>query len=306
MKVFIIGGTGFVGRRLVASLVELGHEVTCMDIKPAPAEFSQFGSKVLFLRGDITKFDDVIAGMAAAKPDRTINLSFYLGSDLSPRQAFNLNVVGMENFLEASRLCDVPHVLYASSLAVNGDQRHYGDRPITEDDKVNPDDQYSQHKAFNEFQAQDYIEKHRMIITGLRPANITGFDKIVGSLEHVTCITAPAAGQAVEFENSLVKWCPIHIDDVTEAFSRLTVADKPKYAIYNTGGTSISMGEIADIVKEIIPKSKITFKNTLDAPTETPNYNICNNRLKNEFNIKFAPFEQRVLQMINEVRSSAI
>ena len=32
--------------------------------------------------------------------------------------------------------------------------------------------QYSSHKAFNEFQAKDYIDKHGMTITAVRPANV--------------------------------------------------------------------------------------------------------------------------------------
>jgi nucleoside-diphosphate-sugar epimerase len=77
-------------------------------------------------------------------------------------------------------------------LAVSGEQKHYGDRLVTEDDFRHGHVQYAMHKIFNEWQAQDYREKHGMEITAIRPANVTGPDKIVGSVDHVFCITDPA------------------------------------------------------------------------------------------------------------------
>ncbi len=41
--------------------------------------------------------------------------------------------MGMGNCFEAARLCEVPHTVYASSVAVNGLQSHYGDRLVHED-----------------------------------------------------------------------------------------------------------------------------------------------------------------------------
>ena len=34
MSVLVIGGTGFIGPRVVRKLVERGEEVVCMDIQP--------------------------------------------------------------------------------------------------------------------------------------------------------------------------------------------------------------------------------------------------------------------------------
>ena len=80
-----------------------------------------------------------------------------------------LNILGMDNCFEAARLAGVQRVVFASSLAVNGMQKHYGDRMITEDDYRHGEVQYAMHKIFNEWQAQDYNEKYGMMITA-RPA----------------------------------------------------------------------------------------------------------------------------------------
>src|SRR5579883_1635136 len=130
MSVLIIGGTGFIGRRLVPLLVQRGEEVVCMDINPQTAAYSQYGKQVRVVRGDVSQFDDVMEALVSAKPSRVVNLAYFLGSDYPPRVAFKLNILGMDNCFEACRLAGVNRVAYASSLAVSGEQSFYGDRLV--------------------------------------------------------------------------------------------------------------------------------------------------------------------------------
>src|SRR5262249_7849790 len=155
MSILILGGTGFIGRRLVPLLAKRGEEIVCMDINPQPANFSEYGKQVRVTRGDISQFDDVMAAMANAKPERVINLAYWLGSEHAPRVAFKLNILGMDNVFEAARLVGCNRVAYASSLAVSGEQKFYGDRPGTEDDFRPGHVQYAAHKTLNEWQARD-------------------------------------------------------------------------------------------------------------------------------------------------------
>ena len=185
MAIFVIGGTGFIGIRVIPLLVARGESVVCMDINPNAPTLAGLGDKVTVVRGDVTQFDDVISNMEAAKADRVINLSYNLGQDLPPHRATKLNIVGMDNCFEAARILGVKHTVFASSLAVSGQQKNFGERPVTEDDYKYAVVQYGSHKAFNEFQAKDYIEKHGMTITAVRPANVTGPDKVRGSVDHV-------------------------------------------------------------------------------------------------------------------------
>jgi nucleoside-diphosphate-sugar epimerase len=131
MSIVVVGGTGFIGRRLIPILEKQGEHTVCMDINSSAASFSE---QVKVVRGDVTQFDEVMAVVSEAKPDWLINLSYYIGSDLPPRVATKLNVVGMDNCFAAARLCGVKHTVYASSLAVSGQQSHFGDRSATEND----------------------------------------------------------------------------------------------------------------------------------------------------------------------------
>ena len=119
--------------------------------------------------------------------------------------------------------------------------------------------QYAMHKIFNEFQAEQYIRNYGMSITGIRPAHVTGPDKVRGSTDHVQAITLPARGLPVNFPWQSYMRCPIHVEDASEMFVRVALADSPRYNLYNSGGTPISLGALADLVREFIPDAQITF-----------------------------------------------
>jgi nucleoside-diphosphate-sugar epimerase len=302
MSVFVIGGTGFIGHRVVRLLAAQGQRVTCMDINPAAHSFADLGTQVTSVRGDVTQFDDVMAAMTKAEPERVINLSYFLGSDHAPHVAMKLNILGMDNCFEAARLLRVKHTMYASSLAVNGRQTHYGIRPVTEADPVHGEYQYAKHKIINEWQAQDYTEKFGMLITGIRPANVTGPDKVRGSVDHVNVITEPARGNAIRFPFKDAMRCPIHVDDIAEVFARVLLSEKPEHRIYNSGGIGISLGEIADIVRDYLPDAKISFDKEAGGRESSGNYLIDNARLVREFGVQYRPYRERVRQIINAVR----
>jgi nucleoside-diphosphate-sugar epimerase len=305
MSILVLGGSGFIGRRLVPLLAARGEEIVSVDINPATASYERFGKQVRVLRGDVSHFDEVMAAMAAAKPSRVVNLAYYLGSEHPPHAALKLNILGMDNCFEAARLAGVNRVVFASSLAVSGEQKHYGERAVSEDDFRHGHVQYAMHKIFNEWQAQDYREKYGMEITALRPANVTGPDKIVGSLDHVRCITFPARGEAISFPYRDAMRCPIHVDDIAEVFARVVMTDKPKHSVYNSGGTAISLGEIAQIVRGSLPDAQIAFEHNEGGREASGNYLIDNRRLVEEFGVQYRPYPERVLQIINEVRREA-
>jgi nucleoside-diphosphate-sugar epimerase len=303
MAIFVIGGTGFIGIRVIPLLVAQGETVVCMDINPNAPSLAALGDKVTVVRGDVTQFDDVIGNMEAAKADRVINLSYNLGVDLPPHRATKLNIVGMDNCFEAARILGVKHTVFASSLAVSGQQKNFGERQVTENDHKYAVVQYGSHKAFNEFQAKDYIDKHGMTITAVRPANVTGPDKIRGSVDHVNCITRPARGEAISFPFADAMRIPVHVDDIAEVFVRVLMKDKPDHAIYNSGGQTISLGELADIVRGFLPDAKISFEKQTGGKEASGNYLIDNSRLVQEFGVQYRPYRERVLQIINDVRA---
>lgn len=308
MSTLVMGGAGFIGRRLVPLLVERGEDVLCMDLNPGAASYAHLGERVRTVRGDVSQFDDVMAAMSGpGRPDRVINLAYTMGGPHPPHAAFKLNILGMEHCFEAARLAGIDRVVIASSLAVSGPQPLHGDRPVTELDPRYGDNQYAIHKIFNEQQARDYREQYGMEITVVRPANVTGNDKLLGSLDHVFCITEPARGRPVSFPYADAMRCPIHVDEVADVFARVALKDLPDHWIYNTGGFPISLGDLAGLVRELVPDARIDFEHETGGRELANNplmdsHLIDNSRLAGEFGVAYRPFRERVLQIVEEVR----
>src|SRR5512144_1421134 len=302
MSTLVIGATGFIGPRLIRRLVARGEPVTGMDVNPAAVPFGGVPIGAPVLRGDITKFEDVMRTVMEVKPDRIINLAYGLGAgEGNPHQVMRLDVLGMDNCFEAARLGGVRRVVYASSIAVSGQQSHFGDRAATEDDPAYGTSQYAVHKIFNEFQAKKYIKNYAMSITGVRPANVTGPDKVRGSTDHVELMTEAARGKPVHLPRKGFMRLLIHVEDIAEIFARVLLADAPRYPLYNSGGIPVSLGELADIVRELLPDAQITFDRD-GGREESGNYLVDNTRLSKEFGIEFPPLRARVLETINDVR----
>jgi nucleoside-diphosphate-sugar epimerase len=302
MSVLVIGGTGFIGPRLIRRLVARGEDVVCMDLNPGAASFADLGLRAPVIRGDVTRFEDVMRAVLEVKPERLINLAYGLGAgEGNPHQVMLLDVLGMDNCFEAARLGGVKRVVYASSIAVSGQQSHFGDRPVNEGDPTYGTSQYAMHKIFNEFQARKYIKNYGMSITGVRPANVTGPDKVRGSTDHVQIMTEAARGKPVHLPKKGLMRLLIHVEDMAEVFARVLLADAPRHDLYNSGGIPVSLGELADIVREFLPDAQITFAEE-GGREESGNYLVDWSRLAQEFGIEYPGLHTRVLEVINDVR----
>jgi nucleoside-diphosphate-sugar epimerase len=303
MAILVIGATGFIGPRLIRRLVARGESVVGMDLNPSAPTFdgSPIGAPVV--RGDITQFEDVMRTVLDVKPDRIINLAYGLGAgEGNPHQVLRLDLLGMDNCFEAARLASgVKRVVYASSIAVSGQQSNFGDRQATEDDPTYGTSQYAMHKIFNEFQARKYIKNYGMSIVGVRPANVTGPDKVRGSVDHVQIMTDAARGKPVHLPQKGLMRLLVHVEDMAEIFARILLAEAPRHTLYNSGGIPVSLGELADVVRGFLPDAQITFAGE-GGREESGNYLVDWSRLSKEFGIEYPGLHTRVLQVINDVR----
>jgi nucleoside-diphosphate-sugar epimerase len=302
MSILVIGATGFIGPRLIRRLVARGESVVGMDLNPAAAPFGEVPIGAPVVRGDVTQFEDVMRAILDTKPERVINLAYGLGmGEGNPHLAMRLDILGMDNVFEACRLTGVKRVVYASSIAVSGQQSHFGDRLATEDDPLHGTSQYAMHKMFNEFQARKYIKNYGMSIVGVRPANVTGPDKVRGSVDHVQIMSDAARGKAVHLPQKGLMRLLVHVEDMAEIFMRVLLAEAPRHSIYNSGGIPVSLGELADIVKGFLPEAKITFDKE-GGREDSGNYLVDWSRLAKEFGIEYPGLHTRVLEVINDVR----
>ena len=327
MRVLVLGGSGFIGPRVMRRRLERGHEVRCMDIAPGSPSLEGLRDSIEIVRGDITLMDDVMEAMALSPPDRVLNLAYALGvgaaersraladrpgapgpapGEDDPHPQVRLNILGMDNCFEAARILGIRRVVYASSLAVYGQQHLHGERAVVEDDVRLGTSLYAVSKIFNEYQADWYNRAFDMAITGVRPANITGPDKMRGSMNHVRCQVLPARGEPVHFPFRDTMTIPLHVEDIAEVFVRVTLAAETRYAIYNSGGESLSMGQLADTVRGFLPDAEITFEADEGGREASGLFLMDNSRLVEEFEIGYPPFDQRVIETINAARGDGL
>ena len=62
MTILVVGGAGFIGRRMIPLLVNQGEKIVCADINLAAVApiFEPLGDAVRMVRADVTQFDDMV------------------------------------------------------------------------------------------------------------------------------------------------------------------------------------------------------------------------------------------------------
>lgn len=130
MRVFVAGGSGVLGQRLVPQLVARGHEVTATTTSAAKLEsLSRLGAAGVVMDGlDAASVGEAVA---AARPDVIVNqmtgLSRAHAGKLNPRKAERyfaptnrLRTEGTDHLLAAAEAVSVKHVVAQSHASFNG------------------------------------------------------------------------------------------------------------------------------------------------------------------------------------------
>lgn len=130
MRVFLTGGSGFLGRALIRRLVAEGHPVRAIARSAASAErVRALGAEPVL--GDLDDAAALEAGMRGC--DTVIHAAAHT-EEWGPYEDFHrINVAGTERVLAAARSAGVPRLVHVSSEAVLA-----GGRPIVNADETWP------------------------------------------------------------------------------------------------------------------------------------------------------------------------
>jgi nucleoside-diphosphate-sugar epimerase len=319
MKVLVIGGSGLFGRKTVLHLLQ-DAEISCvvsMDIYPPKEWFmksiEKYKDKFHFVRGDVSQLEDILNAMRLYSIERVVNFAYLLGTAVedNPRLSTKINALGMCNAFEAARLMGASRVVYASSETVYGTQDDYGDREVTEDDRLYPSHSYAITKRFGEILAAQYCELYGMSLTGLRPTIGYGHGGqapfIVKWFSDI--VSLPAIGEpfTLEVDGSGLRSL-VAADDLAEFTRILIKAPSSPHPVYNVGGPPYSLRDVADVVRKYIPDARIEFG---DQPSPgglglggLP-WKVSAARAREDFGFSCMPLEKAVLIHINDARLEA-
>ncbi len=280
-KVVVAGGAGFIGSHLAEYYGNIGYEVFVIDnLRSGKKENLEVIDNLHFIEDSITNKD--IVNDTIKDADYVFNFAALVSVPESiekPYECVDINVNGLLNLLEASKIFGVKKLVHVSSAAV------YGDNPILPK-KVTmspePKTPYSITKLDGEFYCKMYSEQFGLKTTSLR------FFNVFGERQNPKSQYAAAVPIFIEkavkneditiYGDGLQTRDFIYVKDIVQACS-LAANSQIKTGLFNVAyGKSITILDIAKtIIKLTDSKSKVLFaperagdiKHSLAEVTET-------------------------------------
>ncbi|MFJ5635174.1 NAD-dependent epimerase/dehydratase family protein [Streptomyces goshikiensis] len=248
--VLVTGAAGFIGRHTVSAFHTAGHQVTAIDLRPAPPHLAHAAR---WHRGDFTA-PDLLAEVAAGRYATVIHQAG--NSDTRAPAGPDLdetNTLGPLRLAEACRTGGA-RLIYASSHSVYGTLHHR--TPITEDadtDRTRCSGPLNPYSASKLALDQQMRTRHAtgLAWAGLRYTNVFGPDETdkgpMASILTQLLRQAARTGTVRVFEDSLTAARDyIAVETVTTTIVQLAAAPAVPTAVYNVGaGTTVSFADLA-------------------------------------------------------------
>ena len=252
MKIFITGGAGYVGSKLVPELLRNGHEVTVFDLMIYGENVLDSHKKLKIIKGDIRNIS--LLDKSLTHHDAVIHLACISNDpsyELNPKLGKSINFEAFEPLIKLCLKKNIYRFIYASSSSVYGIKT---EKNVTEDMSLEPLTDYSKFKGDCEKILNKY-KSENFIVTTIRPSTVCGYAKRQ-RLDLVVNILTNHAYHNREIKvfggNQLRP--NIHIDDMVASYKAVLEAD-PKNVngeIFNVGFKNQTVNELANEVREII------------------------------------------------------
>jgi UDP-glucose 4-epimerase len=172
MKILVTGGAGFIGGHVVDAYVSRGHRVTVVD------NLATGQTRNLDPRARLIKVDIREASLAKVFKRGRFDVVNHHAAQVDVRKSVNdptfdasVNIVGLINLLELSRLHKIKKFIFAASGGT-----YYGEcaRPAQEDFPPQPLSPYGVSKLAGEHYVRTYGTLHGLKFTVLRYGNVYG------------------------------------------------------------------------------------------------------------------------------------
>ena len=276
-KIFITGGAGYVGSKLVPKLLKLGFKITVYDLMLYGEDVLDDNKNLIKIKGDIRDTQklkellpghDVLIHLACISNDPSFELNPTLGK--------SINLLAFEPLVKISLKSKIGHFIYASSSSVYGIKKV---KNVTEDMSLEPLTDYSKFKAecekiLNKYSSQNFIT------TTIRPSTVCGYAKRQRLDLVVNILTNHA------YHNRLIKVFGgdqlrpnVHIEDMVDSYIAIINADVKKIngEIFNVGFKNQTVNELANDVREIIGEDVKIIKTDSN---DNRSYHVSSEKIK--------------------------
>jgi UDP-glucose 4-epimerase len=255
----VIGGAGLIGSHTVDQLLQedVGEIVIydnfCRGTRDnLTAALKDPRVKVFEIGGDICQSDILAAALKGADGVFHFAALWLLQCHEFPRSAFDVNIRGTFNVIEACVQQGVKRLVYSSSASVYGDAM---EEPMTEDHPFNNTNFYGATKVAGEQMCRSFYHRYGLNYAGLRYMNVYGprqdyrgayiavIMKILDAIDDNKAPTIYGDGsQAYDF---------VYVGDCARA-NVLAMKAEAVDRFYNVGtGVRTSIKELVDMVIEL-------------------------------------------------------
>ena len=177
-RVLVIGGAGFIGGFVIKELLKepIGEVIIYDNFARGKIENIEDSLKdercsIFPLGGDIREIDILDKAMKGIDYVFHLAAMWLLHCKDFPRTAFDVNIGGTFNVLEACVKHKIKKLIYCSSASVYGDAVEV---PMTEDHPFNNKNFYGATKIAGEAMCTAYNDRYNLNVIGLRYMNVYG------------------------------------------------------------------------------------------------------------------------------------
>lgn len=246
-KIAVIGGSGFVGSRLIQ---ELGTE-QCYSIDKKQSPFFPAITRIRNicdngLEDYLDKDTRQVVLLAAEHRDDVSPVSLY----------YDVNVEGTKNVLAAMDALGINNITFTSSVAVYGLNK----KNPNEDHEVDPFNHYGKSKWLAEEELRSWYNKDpkNRTLTILRPTVIFG-ERNRGNVYNL--LSQIASGRFLLIGKGQNKKSMAYVGNITAFLRHCLAVDNPSYQIYNfIDKPDLNMNELVSLVKDKIGKTGSTYR----------------------------------------------
>ena len=240
--VCIIGGSGFIGRRVTRDLCDRGTRVRIVDIVPPKAVGD--APAVEYAPADVRDTASLLP--ATANCAAIVNLAAAHRDDVRPRRLYDeINVAGARNVCTAAETNGVDTIVFTSSVAVYGSAPHNAG----ETQQHSPSNDYGRTKSeaervYLDWQAGDPGARRLVIV---RPTVVFG----PGNRGNVyTLMSQVATGRFLMVGDGRNKKSMAYVDNVSGFLCHL-ISGQPGVHVFNyVDKPDLTMNELVAIVRE--------------------------------------------------------